>query len=92
MKHLYNDFELNFDKVTREVIAATVKIIQFDDPQYLSEDLYCVTWNMLGNYILWNDGGETFYFTKKYLKINGGDYYNPHEIQRGFNFLKQHQS
>lgn len=88
-KYFYNDFELDFNKVTSFDIAATVAIMDY--PEAPNPESEYVSWNTLGNYIMWSDGNRTYYFCKKYLRINGWDFTNENDRINAFTYLNHKQ-
>ena len=91
MKYQYNTWELNFDRIKSFDIAATVSILQnIESPPTPSEEY--VWWHPFGNYVMWSDGGgTTYYFCKKYLRINGWDFTTKAERQLAFDYLNGKQ-
>lgn len=85
----YNSFKLDFDKVTNENINKAVsKLFGLSDK--VSENW--VQWNILGNYIMWFDGGHhCFYFCRNYIKIKGIDIFYKEDVEECLNYLKQYR-
>lgn len=90
MKYEYNNMELNFDKIKSFDIASAVAILQ--NIELPSIEVEYVWWNPLGNYVMWQDGnGTTYYFCKKYLRINGWDFTSKAERSLAFDHLNKKQ-
>ncbi|BBI90515.1 hypothetical protein HYO65_gp123 [Tenacibaculum phage PTm1] len=88
-KYYYQYFTLDFDKISKAELGHCISILFYSEEH---SELYAqeISYHILGNYIMWSDGSTTLYFTKKYLRINGHNFFSNSDIGLMFSKIKNY--